>query len=74
MIADAEATRGARRPGCAWRSVAVTAAWYGAALVSLAAWLGPALAKPEPGPVRPCTARALACSGWSSGDLIGAQR
>lgn len=70
MIADTEPGEGERRSGSAGRGVAVMVAWYGAALLPLAVWLGPQLAQPRPEPFRPCTAKTLACWEWSASDTI----
>ena len=70
MIANAETDQSVSRSGAAWRSVAVMAGWYAAALLALAAWLGPELAKPTVEPAQPCTAKTLACFQWTSGDTL----
>ena len=46
------------------------AAWYASALLALAAWLGPKLAKPAVAPVRSCTAKTLECWQFTTADAI----
>jgi hypothetical protein len=70
MTASAETDQSVSQSGSTGRSFAVMAAWYAAALLALAAWLGPELAKPTVEPVRSCTAKALACLQFTTADAI----
>lgn len=70
MITSEEPDQSLTQLGSAGRSFAVMAAWYASALLVLAAWLGPELAKPTVEPVRSCTAKTLACWQFTTADAI----